>query len=271
MGETTKTMWKVAGKSNGKESWQMIAPATLRLKITELAHTGMTGGQLGHVRTKEQVRRRAYWPGWSKFVEAYCQACQPCVRFKRGKPLRQGLMQPIAVGSTWEVLSLDITGSHPKSSSGNVYILTIIDQFSKFALAFPIRNQEAVTIAKILVDQVFAYFGVPLRILTDQGRNFESELFLELCRSMGIDKVRTSSYRATTNGLLERFHRTLNSMIAKVVKESQRDWDLHMPQIMAAYRASINSVTGYSPNYLIFGKENRAPIDLVMRNPEVCQ
>ena len=77
--------------------------------------------------------------------------------------------------------------------------------------------------AKILVDHVFAYFGTPIRILSDQGRNFESQLFQELCRCMAIDKVRTSSYKPSTNGQQERFHRTLNAMIAKVVKESQRD------------------------------------------------
>ena len=128
----------------------------------------------------------------------------------------------MVVGMPWEVMSIDITGPHPKSSRGNVYILTAMDSFSKFAFAFPMRNQEAITVAKILVDQVFTFFGTPMRILSDQGKNFESQLFQELCRCMNIEKVRTSSYKPSTNGQQERFHRTLNAMIAKVVKESQK-------------------------------------------------
>ena len=283
MDETAKTLWnmwsdvvvrngvlyrKTTDKEKMTESWQMIAPVVLRRKIVELAHKGMTGGHLGLARTKEQVRRRAYWPGWSKLVKTYCDACEPCARYRRGKPPKQGLLQPIGVGMPFEVLSIDITGPHPKSNKGNVYILTAMDQFSKFAFAFPIRNQEAVTVARVLMDQVFSYFGTPLRILSDQGKNFESSLFKELCQRMDIEKVRTSAYKASTNGQLERFHRTLNSMIAKVVRESQRDWDEFLPQLLAAYRASVHSVTGYSPNFLLFGHENRAPIDLVMQNPE---
>ena len=186
----------------------------------------------------------------------------------QSKPPKQGSLQPMVVGMPWEVLSIDITGPHPKSNKGSVYILTAMDSFSKFAFAFPIRNQEAVTIAKVLVDQVFAYFGTPMRILSDQGKNFESQLFKELCRCMDIEKVRTSSYQPRTNGQQEKFHRTLNAMIAKVVKESQKDWDECLPQLLAAYRSSVHSSTGCSPNFLLFGRENRAPVDLVLQNPE---
>ena len=282
--DVTKTLWNMWSETQMKdevlyrryvkrdamvETWQLIAPVTVRLKIVELSHIGMTGGHLGAIRTKEQVRRRAYWPGYSKFVDVYCSACHPCAKYRRGKPPKQGELNPINVGMPFEILSIDVTGPHPKSSCGNIYILTAMDQFSKFAFAFPMKNQEAATIARILIDQVFVYFGTPLQILSDQGTNFESRLFKEMCTTMGIDKLRTTSYKPSTNGMLERFHRTLNSMIAKVVKESQRDWDQHIPQIMAAYRSSIHSATGYSPNYLLFGQENRAPIDLVMRNPEI--
>ena len=281
--DTTKTLWNVREETTMKNnilyrqstdklkmtnSWQMIAPLVLRLKILELSHQGMTGGHLGITKTKEQVRRRVYWPGWSKMVERYCKACEPCARYCRGKPPKQGALQPMVAGMPWEVMSIDITGPHPKSNKGNVYILTAMDSFTKFAFAFPMRNQEAVKVAKILVDQVFAYFGTPMRILSDQGKNFESQLFQELCRCMIIEKVRTSSYKPSTNGQQERFHRTLNAMIAKVVKESQKDWDELLAQLVAAYRSSVHSTTGYSPNFLMFGKENRAPVDLVLQNPE---
>jgi hypothetical protein len=92
-----------------------------------------------------------------------------------------------------------------------------------------------------------------------------------MCRLLGIDKQRTSPYRPAANGQAERQHRTINTMLGKIVSESQTDWDARLPFVMAAYRASPHEVTGYSPNYLMYGRENRGPIDLIYGRPEVGQ
>ena len=105
---------------------------------------------------------------------------------------------------------------------------------------------------------------MPKRLVSDQGPEFESQLFQELCKHMGIEKIRTSPYKPSTNGCVERFHRTLNSMLGKVVQANQRDWDDRLQPVMAAYRAAKHESTGFSPNYLVFGRENRAPIDVVL-------
>jgi len=83
----------------------------------------------------------------------------------------------------------------------------------------------------------------------------------------GVDKLRTTPYKPSTNGVVERFHRTLNSMLGKVVSTSQRDWDEVLPQVMAAYRATRHDATGYSPNMLFLGREVSTPLDLVMGLP----
>ena len=173
-------------------------------------------------------------------------------------------MAEFRVGEPMERWGIDLTGPHPTSAGGHKYILTAIDYFSRWTEAFPIRNQEAATVAKVLVEQVFVRFGVPLQILSDQGPNFESGLFQEMCRLLGIDKVRTSPYQPRTNGMIERWHRTLNSMLGKVVGESQRDWHEKLPYVMAAYRATEHSRTGFTPNYLFIGREARAPVDLTL-------
>jgi len=114
---------------------------------------------------------------------------------------------------------------------------------------------------------VFSRFGAPLQLLSDRGPEFESELFSQLMQWMEIDKIRTTAYKPSTNGVVERFHRTLNSMLGKVVSASQRDWDDRLPSVMAAYRASPHSSTGFTPNRLFLGRENRMPLDLVMGLP----
>ena len=161
-------------------------------------------------------------------------------------------------------MSIDITGPHPRSKDGNEYILTVMDSFTKYAEAIPIRAHTAQIVSRRLVDHVFSRYGVPLRLLSDQGPEFESALMAELCRVYGIEKIRTTSYKPSTNGAVERFHRTLNSMLGKVVSDTQRDWDRHVAPVMAAYRATVHSSTGYSPNFLVYGRENRAPVDLVL-------
>ena len=168
------------------------------------------------------------------------------------------------VGSPGERISIDITGKHPKSKRGNYYILTVIDHFTKFADGYAIPNHEATTVAKMLINRWFVYFGAPLQILSDRGAELESHLFSELCKSMDIDKIRTTAFKPSTNACVERFHRTLNGMLGKVIHNSQKDWDERLPFVLAAYRATRHESTDFTPNFLTFGRENRAPVDLVL-------
>jgi len=180
---------------------------------------------------------------------------------------RSAPLQPIVAGAPFERLSIDLTGPHTRSRHGHVYILTCIDPFTKWVEAFPIRNKEAETVARVLVEQVFCRFGVPIALLSDQGREVDGRVMHEVCRLLEIDKLHTTPYKPSTNSVLERFHRSLNSMLGKVVLENQTDWDERLPYVMAAYRASRHESTGYSPNALTLGRETRAPVDVVLGLP----
>jgi transposase InsO family protein len=222
---------------------------------------------MGRQRTAVAVQSRAYWPTWSTDLDAFMRQCEPCARYHRGVVPRQAEMQVSLVGEPWERISIDITGPHPKSSRGNVFILTLVDHFSKWAEAMPLSSHTAPVVARALMTHVFSRYGTPLQLLSDRGPEFESELFGQLMKWLEIDKLRTTPYKPSTNGVVERFHRTLNTMLGKVVGESQRDWDERLPLVMAAYRASVHSSTGYSPNRLFLGRENRMPLDLIMGLP----
>ena len=255
-------VWKM--HDGTEDRYQIIMPKIYRSQMISMVHTGMTGGHLGRSKTEEQLRRRAYWPSWRADVALELKQCTECVRYHRGRAPRQTPLQPFGAGEPFEIIAVDITGKHPKSARGNEYIVTVTDVFSKWSEAIPVRTHSAPVVAKILVDNVFSRYGMPRRLLTDQGAEFESQLFQELCRRMGIEKIRTTPYQPSTNGVVERFHRTLNSMLGKVVKLNQRDWDDHLQPVMAAYRAAKHESTGFSPNRLVFGRENRAPLDIVL-------
>ena len=112
----------------------------------------------------------------------------------------------------------------PARDSRARYILTVVDHFTKLAEACPQPNKEATTMARDLVEQVFSRHRMPVQILSDQSYEVDSSLMREICRSYGIDKVMTTAYKPSTNGSVERFHRSLNSMLGKVVSDSQRGW-----------------------------------------------
>ena len=162
-----------------------------------------------------------------------------------------------------ERLSIDLTGPHPRSKRGNVFICTVVDVFSKWLEIFAIRNKEALTVTRVLVEKVFCRMGTPLSILSDRGGEVDGQVIREVCQLLHIDKLRTSAYHPACNAQIERQHRTLNTVLGKVVSDHQTDWDEMLPYVAAALRASPSESTGYSANYLMFGREVNTPADIV--------
>jgi transposase InsO family protein len=140
-----------------------------------------------------------------------------------------------------ERVHIDLTGPHPRSKRGNKYILTYIDSFTKFAEAIAIRDKTSLAVARALTEQIFVRYGAPLTLVSDLGREFENATLYEICRILHITKLRTTAYKASTNGAVERLHRTMNAMLGKVVADHQKDWDEHLPFVMAAYRVHTDT------------------------------
>ena len=125
-------------------------------------------------------------------------------------------------------------------------------------------DQEAATIATAFVNNFVTRFGVPLLLLSDGGTNFDSKLFREVCKYLQIEKVQTSVMRPQANGVTERFNRTLATMLTMYCIQDQKDRDLYLPQVMMAYRSSVHSSTGQSPNKMVYGHEIMLPMAAVV-------
>ncbi|XP_056001857.1 uncharacterized protein LOC130048813 [Ostrea edulis] len=172
------------------------------------------------------------------------------------------------VGEPLERVAIDILGPLPRTEKGNKYVVVISDYFTRWIEAYPVKNQEAMTIARVFVEEFVSRYGVPLQVHTDQGRQFESTLFQDLCSMLKIDKTRTTPFNPKSDGLVERFNRTLEDMISKYVQPNQRNWDEVLPLMMLAYKSSVHDTTGYSPAKLNLGRELKLPVDLVYgQNP----
>ena len=117
------------------------------------------------------------------------------------------------------------------------------------------------------MNQWICRFGVPRRIHTDQGRDFESNLIYEMCHLLDIEKTRTCPYRPQSDGMVERFNWTLTQMLATFAKGHGGDWDEHLPFFMLAYRSTVHESTGCTLNQMVFGREVTLPVNLMFGSP----
>jgi len=205
---------------------------------------------------------------WRRDLKLFIECCSVCSSYHRGPAPKQGQLQPMVLGGVAERWAIDLTGIHP-NSDGYKYLFTAIDPFSKFAIVVPIRNKEASTVAKVMVDHIFLKWGLCFEILTDLGKEFEADLCNELLRILGVVKLRTSGYSPQTNGACESYHKVLNSLLARVISESQRDWSHWVNYVTFCYNATPHSSTGFAPHFIMTGQEPKWNIDFLLYNVDV--
>ena len=165
-----------------------------------------------------------------------------------------------------ERVHLDFLGPLPKTPSGNEHVLVMVDQFTKWVECIPLPSQTAEVTAQAAISEFFSRFGYPFQLHTDQGRNFESQLFASVCELLQIHKTRTTAYRPSANGQVERFNRTLMNAVRCYVGKNAA-WDKHLAQISGAIRASVNRNTGFTPNRMMLGRELNLPSSLMFEGP----
>ena len=164
-------------------------------------------------------------------------------------------------------VAIDILGEPPETDNGNKYILVVTDYYTKWTHAMALPNQLAQTVADKLLNEFITIFGTPKFLHSDQGRNFESNLFQQMCKLLGIEKTRTTPFHAQSDGQVERFNRTLQQMLKAFVNKNRDDWDDHLPYLCMAYRATVHESTGCTPNLMMFGQENNMPVDIQVGHP----
>ena len=178
-------------------------------------------------------------------IVTWCRSCLICTRRRIGKAEVPPLT-PIPVAGSFDRVGVDVI-QFTKSHQGNKYAVVFVDYLTKWPEVFATPDQSALTIARLMVEHVISHHGVPRELLSDRGPAFLSKLLKEMCQLMGIKKTNTTAYHPQTDGLVERFNRTLIDMLAKTVEKSGRDWDTHLPFVLFAYRTSPQESTQESP------------------------
>ena len=166
------------------------------------------------------------------------------------------------MGEPFKRIAMDIVGPLQKTRKGHGYVLVVNDYATRYTKAIPLRHFTTVTVAEELM-QLFARYGVPEEILTDQGTNFNAQLLKELYHLMGVKTIRTTPYHPQTDGLVERFNCTFKEMLQRVLVTDKREWDSLLPHVLFAYREVPQATTGFSPFELVYGRDVRGPLDIL--------
>ena len=245
---------------------RIIPPESMREKLIQDCHNGKFGAHLGPKKVYSQILSNYWWPCCRMQVFKQVHSCNVC-RSRYAGRTRIPPLQSIPVGGPFECVGVDVM-QLPTSRRGNHYVVVFMDYLTKWPEVYPVRSQDTLTIAKLLVQEIVPRHGVPKNLLSDRGGSFLSNLIIEVYQLLGVKKINTTAYHPQTDGLIERFNRTLSDMLAKSVGDHPKDWDLKIPYVLFAYRTSVQESTRYSPFYLLYGRQPVLPTDEVLQPKE---
>lgn len=216
--------------------------------IHDLSHPGIKA-------TIQLIKKRFVWNSLAVDCKKWCQTCLQCQKSKVTRHTKSPLGTFPVPRSRFSHIHLDVVGPLPPSNDKK-YVLTCVDRYTRWPEAFPMQDQTAETIALTFLEGWISRYGVPEAVTTDQGRNFESDLFRCLSRFLGAEKTRTTAYNPKSNGLVERMHRQLK---AALMCHNSKRWTETLPLVLLGMRVSIKEDLGFSPAEMVFGTTVRLP------------
>lgn len=234
------------------ESIRPYIPVKLREKVFRLFH------EPAHPSAKisdRLIRQRYVWPEMHRDISSWCKNCIPCQQSKITRHVKHTPAHFVAPDGRFDHIHIDIVGPLP-TIDGYAYILTMIDRFSRWVEAVPLREISAQTVVRAFFDAWISRYGAPKVLTSDQGAQFESRLFTALLSLIGCERIRTTAYHPAANGLVERWHRVLK---AAIMCHSNNNWVRSLSTVLLGLRAHVRNDTGASPAEFLFGTTIRLP------------
>lgn len=231
-----------------------IVPPSYRRTIFDALHSISHPGIRA---TAKLIADRYVWPGMQKDIRNWARACLACQQAKVHRHVSAPLGQFPQVSSRLAHVHVDIVGPLPPSR-GMVYLLTMIDRFTRWPEAVPIADVSAETITRTFIDRWIALYGCPVTVTTDRGPQFTSSTFTDTLRTLGCHHSTTTAYHPQANGMVERFHRQLKAALSAV---DEIHWSEALSMVLLGIRASVKSDIDSSAAELLYGQPLRLPGD----------
>ena len=255
-------LWRHRSDSSSRA--QLVVPRSLRDTMFNDCHHTTYGGHFGITHTYTKLQLHYFWPGMSDFVRDRISACHKCVA--RKSPVnRHHPMGHVPVSGKFERVAMDLLDVSVLSAKGHKYILVVCDYFTKYTEAYPLKDKTARSVVDALMDVWLPRYGFPLFLHSDQGKEFDNVMIHKLSELLGTVKTKTTPYHPRSDGLVERFNRTLLAMLAMFVSQEHDNWDDLLPFMMLAYNTTVHTSTGFTPYRLVFGDECNLPGNLIHR------
>ena len=231
-----------------------------------MMHNHPTAGHFGIENTYEKIKQRFYWNGMLEDIKQYIKYCDACQR--RGKKGGQGYLNLIKTERPFERIGIDFVGPLSQTKNGNKYILVAMDYLTKWPEAKAMKQAKADNVTEFIYREIICRHGCPQIIMTDQGSHFKNQIVKELCEKFRIKHKLSSPYHPQTNGLVERFNRTLCESLAKI-SEQEDQWDEHIEEVLFAYQTNKHGTTKKIPFYLTYGRQSVLPTDEFEDNEKI--
>ncbi|XDV11234.1 hypothetical protein PO909_000227 [Leuciscus waleckii] len=242
---------------------KLVVPRCQRGEMINHAHNAPYAGHHGTRATYETLRQVAYWPGMQQDVAEYVRECLVCCQFHPTNLTHRAPLQRRGITFPWSDLQIDWVGPLPRSSRGNKYFLTVVCQFTKWVECLPAPNDTAQTTAYLLMNHIFSRFGLPLKVNSDRGTHFTAEIMQKIWRILGVQAKLHISHHPISSGQVERSNRTVVAMLRKYVSANQKDWDVKLPLVLMAIRATPQESTRVAPFELMTGRPMTLPLHLL--------
>jgi transposase InsO family protein len=206
------------------------------------------------------ITQRYFWPNMNKDIGIWNKECVVCQKVKVQRHTVTDL-GTFPKSERFEHVHIDIVGPLPTTSEGYRYVVTMVDRFTRWPEVIPVKDITAEVVCKAMYENWICRFGCPKRITSDQGRQFESELFSTLMKTLGIQKIITTAYHPQSNGMVERFHKSLKEALKARLLDSNKAWVDELPTVMLGLRTACRSDSNYSAVELVLGHNLRLPGD----------
>jgi hypothetical protein len=265
---------KFYSKRNSTIYYQLIIPVQDQISRAHLLRSALLrahhdeSGHFGVQKTYRTLRQTVFWKGMIDDVASYIKSCDLCESKGKSSDWHKVpiLRHPLVV-RPFQRVSVDLTGPFPKSNCGHQYIVMMVDHFTKWIIAVPIVSKDASAVADAIIEHLFLVYGPAEVLLADNGTEITANAVNSyIFQKLGSHLTNTSGYHPESNGQVERANQTLKNAIAKYLdsKENHAAWDRYIQVIVHAANISPSETTGYSPYFLLFGRECRRPIHAVL-------
>ena len=253
---------KVANRKGESPPELIVLPLNLFKYVMESIHIYLS--HIGRDKSMYLISQKYHRPGLKRLISKYVNNCQICQNKSGNRKRRLAEVQRIEPpNDRLECFSIDCVGPLISSQRRNKYIITMMDLFSRWVELVPVPNIKAETVAEKMLIHLFARFGIPVRIHSDNAQNFHSKLMKSICSVLNIKRTFTSALSPLSNGALEKFHLFLGNALKCTVSNNGRDWDQRLPHLLLAYRTTNHVSLEENPAWILYGKDLRLPTELL--------